>query len=101
MPTWEKLCPVEDIPAGESRSFPLGALEVLIFHSGKRFYACTNECPVGGEKLDNAELHGHVVECREHGCKTDLSNGNCLTDPEAETAVFPVEIRDGDLWVKS
>lgn len=97
---WEKLCPVDDIPSGTSKKFALGALDLLVIHSGSKFYCCSNECPHLGESLEGGEVHGHVVRCSAHGYKMDVSNGRCLTEGELEIPIFPVEVRDGDVWVK-
>lgn len=100
MADWEKLCPVEELPEGERKLFPLGALDVLIVHQGKRYYACAAECPHLGESLEDGELHGHVLRCNAHGYKMDLSNGKCLTEGELELPIFQVEVRDGWVCVK-
>lgn len=97
MNEWEKLCPVEEIPEGSQKSFPLGAMDVLIVHQGKRYYACALECPHLGESLEGGEVHGHILRCNAHGYKMDLSNGKCLTEGELELPIFKVEVRDG--WV--
>lgn len=100
MAQWEKLCPVEDIPAGSRKKFPVGALDILIFNAGKRFYASAAECPHLGESLETGELHGLVIRCNAHGYKMDLSTGKCLTEAGLSMPVFPVEVREGWVWVK-
>jgi len=97
---WEKICNVDEIPSGTSKKFELGAMDILIVHSGKKFYASSCECPHLGESLEDGEVHGHVVRCNAHGYKLDLSNGKCLTEGDLEIPVFPVEVRGEELWVK-
>lgn len=98
---WERLCPVEEIPPGERKRFPLGALDVLVFNTGKRYYACTNECPHLGEPLEAGQLQGHVLRCNAHGYRMDLATGKCLTEGDLEIPIFPVEVREGWIWVKA
>lgn len=100
MPNWEKICAVADIPPGTRKLFPLSALDILVFNTGKRFYATAAECPHLGESLIDSELQGHVVRCKSHGYKMDLADGKCVNDAELGLPVFPVEVRDGDVWVK-
>ena len=100
MPKWEKLCPIEDIPSGSRKLFPLSALDVIVFNTGKRLYACAAECPHLGENLIDGELTGHVVRCKAHGYKMDLSDGKCITEAGVDIPIFPVEVREGWLWVK-
>ncbi|MFH2204821.1 MAG: nitrite reductase (NAD(P)H) small subunit [Elusimicrobiota bacterium] len=97
---WEEICPADEIPTGTVKKFELGNLDILIVHSGNKFYACSCECPEGGESLEECEIHGHVLACIEHGCKMDISNGKCLTEGELEIAIFRVEVRDDKIWVK-
>lgn len=97
---WEKICAVDEIPPGTSKVFPLGYMDILIIHSGKKFYACASECPHLGESLEGCEVHGHVVRCKAHGYKMDVSNGRCLTEGELEIPIFPLEVRGTDIWVK-
>jgi nitrite reductase/ring-hydroxylating ferredoxin subunit len=98
---WEKLCSVEELPPGTRKRFPLGAIDILVFNNGKRYYASAAECPHLGEPLDNGELQGHIVRCNAHGYKLDLSNGKCITEAGLDIAVFPVEVRDGFVWVRA
>lgn len=98
---WEKICTVDEVPAGQRKRFPLGALDILIINTGKRFYACAAECPHMGETLETAEIHGHVLTCSAHQYQLDLSSGKCPSDADLEIPVFPVEVRDGAVWVKA
>jgi nitrite reductase/ring-hydroxylating ferredoxin subunit len=97
---WEKLCAVEDIPSGSRKKFPLGAIDILVFNTGKRFYASAAECPHLGESLESGELQGHVIRCNAHGYKMDLSNGKCITEAGMDIAIFQVEVREGWVWVR-
>ena len=100
MSNWENLCPVEDIPPGTRKLFPLSALDVIVYNTGKRFYASAAECPHLGESLLEGELQGHVLRCKAHGYRMDLSNGKCINDAELGLPVFLVEVRDGHIWIK-
>lgn len=101
MPAWEKLCPVDEIPPGSRKVFPVGAADVLVINAGKRFFACANECPHLGEPLDKTgELHNHVIRCSAHGYQMDLVNGKCLTEAGLDLPVFRSEVREGWLWIQ-
>jgi nitrite reductase/ring-hydroxylating ferredoxin subunit len=97
---WEKLCPTDDIPGGQRKLFPLSALDVIVFNTGKRFHACAAECPNDGSSLLEGPLTGHVVSCQTDGYKFDLSTGKCISEAGMDVPVFPVEVRDGWVWVK-
>lgn len=99
---WEKICPAADLPAGRRKRFPVGAIDLLIINTGKRYYACANECPHLGESLEEkGEMHGHVIRCTSHGNKLDLATGKSVTDADMEIPIFQVEVRDGWVCVKT
>ena len=100
MANWEKLCPTEDIPPQGRKLFALGVWNVVVFNAGKRYFACANECPHLGEPLEKGELIGHVVRCPMHGYQMDLTSGKCLTEAGLDVPIFPVEVREGWLWIK-
>ena len=101
MAKWEMLCPIADIPPGTRKLFPLNAIEILVFNTGKRFFACGAECPHLGESLETGELQGHIIRCNAHGYKMDLTSGKCLTEAGMDIPIFPVEIREEWVWVKA
>ena len=100
MANWEKLCPVSEIPPDARKAFAVGMWNVLVFNMGKRILACSAECPHLGVNLEAGELQGHVIRCNAHGYQMDLTNGQCLTERELSLPIFPVEIRDGWIWIK-
>ena len=97
---WEKVCPVDELPVGSRKRFPLGTLDILFIHTEKRLYACSNECPHLGESLEKGELQGCVIRCSAPGYKMDLSSGKCIQEAELTIPIFPVEIKDGWIVVK-
>ena len=100
MAKWEKLVQESEIPPGSRKVVPAAAMDLLIINAGKRFYACANECPHLGEPLENGELQGHVIRCSAHGYKMDLSDGHCVTEAGLDLPVFPIEVREGWIFVK-
>jgi len=98
MAVWEKICPAEELPSGSRKLLQLGVWNVLLIHSGKRLFACSNECPHLGEPLDQkGEVQGHTIRCAAHGYQVDLTSGKCLTEAGLDVPIFPVEVRDG--WI--
>jgi len=97
---WEKLCPVDDIPGGRRKRFPLGAIEILVINTGKRFYACSWECPHSGGNLEDADVQGHIIRCKSHDYRMDLATGKCLDEADLEIPIFPVEMQNGWVAVK-
>lgn len=100
MAKWEKLVQESEIPPGTRKVVPAAAMDLLIINAGKRFYACANECPHLGEPLETGELQGHILRCNAHGYKMDLSDGHCVTEAGVDLPVFPIEVREGWIFVK-
>ena len=101
MANWEKICALAEVPPGTRKMFPAVLWNILIFNTGKRIFACANECPHLGEPLlTTGELHGHVVRCSAHGYEMDLSSGKCMTEAGVDLPIFQVEVRDGWIWIK-
>lgn len=100
MAEWEKVCPVEEVPPNTRKLFPVGTWDVIVFNTGKRWFACVNECPHLGEPIDGGALAGHVIRCGAHGYQMDLVSGKCLSEAGLDLPVFPVDIRQGWVWIK-
>lgn len=100
MTKWEKLCPVEDVPPQSRKLFTLGVWNVLLFNTGRRWFASSAECPHLGVSLETAELAGNTLRCQAHGYQMSLTSGKCLTEAGLTLPIFPVEIRDGWVWIK-
>ncbi len=97
MPSWEKLCPLSELPPGTRRVFPHGTGGLLVVNIDGKLFAASNECPHLGVSLEKGELQGQVLRCSEHGYKMDLGTGACLTEAGLKLPVYPVEVRDG--WI--
>ena len=70
----------------------------LFFHHGTVF-ACNNRCPHEGFPLSEGTLDKQcVITCNWHNWKFNLINGENLYRGE-KLRVYPVEIRDGDVWL--
>lgn len=98
--SWVALGAVEQIGLGQGRCFRIGALQLAIFRlrSGE-VYALDAACPHRGGPLADGLIGGQTVICPLHGYRFSLSDGRSL-DGEFNTNSYPVEIRDGGLYVK-
>lgn len=91
---------LEDIPEGKGREFVVDGRIVGLFHVEGNVYAMDGLCPHAGGPIATGTLRGTTVTCPWHGWQFDVSNGkHCLTQ-NIQAATFPVEIRDGEIWVE-
>ena len=100
MAKWEKICPVDEVPAQSRKLLTLGVWNVLLFNTGKRYFASSAECPHLGESLELGELQGIIIRCNAHGYQMNLTDGKCLTEAGLNLPTFPVEVREGWIWIK-
>lgn len=71
---------------------------VVIEHEGQ-VYALDNRCPHMGFPLSRGTVRDGILTCHWHHARFDLAGG-CTFDPFADdVAAFPVEVRDGEVWV--
>ncbi len=70
----------------------------LFFHDG-RVHAVDNRCPHMGFPLHRGTLQDGILTCHWHHARFDLESGGTFDQFADEARVFPVEIRDGEVWV--
>ncbi len=71
---------------------------VLVHHEG-RIYALDNRCPHMGFPLDKGSVADGILTCHWHHARFDLCTGGSFDLWADDTPRFPVEVRDGDVYV--
>ena len=94
---------VEDVAKGTTISAEVGGIEIAVVHADDdAIYAVRDECSHAAIALSEGEVDGCTLECWLHGSRFDLKTGEPTGLPAVEpVAVFPVEVRDGDIYVSS
>lgn len=73
---------------------------VLVVHDRGRVFALDNRCPHMGIPLDRGSIEDGILTCHWHHARFDLASG-CTFDLWADDVpVCPIEVRDGEVWVK-
>jgi len=101
--SFELIGPASDIAKGTVVSAEVDDVELAIVHADDdNFYAVRDECSHASIKLSEGEVDGCTLECWLHGSRFDLRTGDPTGLPATEpVAIFPVEVRDGDLYVST
>jgi 3-phenylpropionate/trans-cinnamate dioxygenase ferredoxin component len=96
-----RVCAAGDVAKGEVVAARIDDAEVAIVHAGDdAFYAIKDECSHANIALSEGEVDDCTLECWLHGSRFDLRTGKPTGPPATEPVpVFPVEIRDGDIYV--
>jgi nitrite reductase/ring-hydroxylating ferredoxin subunit len=107
---------VEDFELDRFRIFEVRGRSIGVVHTEKGWFAIRNRCPHQGAPLCRGPISGTmlpsnpdeyrpamaggVVRCPWHGWEFDLETGRSMFGISRDrTATYPVEIRDGEVFV--
>ncbi len=72
---------------------------LALFAYGDDVYAVDNRCPHMGFPLDRGTLKDGILTCHWHHARFDLASGGTFDQFADDVRVFPVHIREGEVWV--
>ncbi|GLY02026.1 MULTISPECIES: non-heme iron oxygenase ferredoxin subunit [Actinoplanes] len=100
---FENVGSVTDVAKGTALQVEVDGVEVAVVHADDdQFYAVRDECSHASVALSEGEVDGCALECWLHGSRFDLRTGEPSGPPAIDpVAVYPVEIRDGDIYVST
>lgn len=91
-----KVATINDIPAGEMRSFNVDHAPVVICNVNNKYYALADECSHDSAPISDGHLDGNNVVCPRHGATFDLPTGD-VTGPPAVVGIEKYELKiDGE-----
>ena len=76
-----------------------GRHTLALFRYGERVYAVDNRCPHMGFPLDKGSVKDGILTCHWHHARFDLASGGTFDQWADDVPSFPVEVRDGQIWV--
>jgi nitrite reductase/ring-hydroxylating ferredoxin subunit len=78
-----------------------GLRPILVIYDRGRIFALDNRCPHMGFPLERGSVEDGILTCHWHHARFDLESG-CTFDLWADDVpICPVEVRNGDVWVKT
>src|SRR5215216_1024385 len=78
-----------------------GHRPILVIYDRGRVFALDNRCPHMGFPLERGSVEDGILTCHWHHARFDLESG-CTFDLWADDVpVCPVEVRNGEVWVKT
>lgn len=93
---------VSSVAELEQRPFKVVTVEdrhILLMRADGHIRALDSRCPHMGYPLSQGTVKDGVLRCHWHHWRFDLASGGCFTEGGDDVAVFPLEIRDGEVWV--
>ena len=94
-----KVASATEIVEGKPKAVRVKGHSIALFNVGGTIYATDNQCPHMGYPMTRGAIRNGVLTCDWHGWSFDLEGGGCFVGGCADLATFPVEIRDGEVWL--
>jgi nitrite reductase/ring-hydroxylating ferredoxin subunit len=94
-----RVCSLDELKRDKFRVIAAEGRTILVLIDQGQVYALDNRCPHMGFPLHRGSVRDGILTCHWHHAKFDLAGG-CTLDPFADDVpAFPVEVRDGDVYV--
>lgn len=90
----------QDIPENTGVVTQIEGRSIAIFQYEGQFFAMGNICPHRGGPLAEGEIEKGLVRCPWHGWTFDLKTGTHPDNQRVKVPVYPVELRDDEVWVQ-
>ncbi len=90
----------DEILAGQRKIIDVDGVSIGVFHHGDAWVALQNSCLHRGGPVCEGGLEENTLTCPWHGYQYDVRSGELLLDRTSSLQKFPVEIRDGDVYIR-
>jgi nitrite reductase/ring-hydroxylating ferredoxin subunit len=89
----------DEVEAAGCTAVQVAGHVVALFAHGGEIHAVDNRCPHMGFPLEQGTVKDGILTCHWHHARFDLESGGTFDQFADDVRVFPVEIRDGEVWV--
>lgn len=72
---------------------------IVLWYVDGQVYAVDNRCPHMGFPLQKGSVSKGILTCHWHHARFDLKTGGTFDQFADDVRAFPLEIRDGEIWV--
>ncbi|MBA3422303.1 MAG: nitrite reductase small subunit NirD [Thermoleophilaceae bacterium] len=94
-----RVCAAEDVPLGEGRTVIVAGRPLAVFRTDDGFFALDNTCTHMGGPLADGIVADETVACPLHDRRFELATGRAVGHECGGVAAYPVEGRDGEIFV--
>jgi nitrite reductase (NADH) small subunit len=94
-----RACGVEDVPLQEGRQITVHGRSIALFRAPSGWFALDGTCTHQGGPLADGILSEESVACPLHDRRFELSTGQPIGHECGAVASYPVEIRDGTVFL--
>ena len=92
-----KIAKTSDIGEGAGKTFTIEGQTIAVFNKGGEIFAIEDTCKHKGGSLGEGELNGDTITCPLHGWQYNITNGECLMNPQVKMKSFPVKVENGEI----
>lgn len=97
---WVRACALDDLAEGKALGLTIEDQDVAIAREGEEIFAIEDQCSHALYALSEGAVKDCEIECFLHGSTFNLRTGQPDGLPATiPVATFPVEVRDGDVYV--
>ncbi len=98
--TFVRVCGADELEEDTPKRVELDGTPISVVRTEGEVFAIHDICSHANVSLAEGEVDDCQIECWLHGSRFDLRTGQPTGLPATEPVpVYPVEIRDGDLYV--
>ena len=90
---------LDDLKPGAGVGLQLESEYISLFRTTEGVFALNSLCPHRGAMLTEGFITDDYVTCPWHQWQFQLKDGVCKNIPGAQVATYPVEVREGKIWV--
>jgi nitrite reductase/ring-hydroxylating ferredoxin subunit len=94
-----RVAPLADVRRAGCLPVQIEGHSLVLCHHNEAVYALDNRCPHMGFPLHRGTIHDGVLTCHWHHARFDVSSGGTFDPWADDVRVYPVELRDGEIWV--
>ena len=97
---WVEIGTLDDIPRLGARVVRTPECDIAVFRTrDDEVFALRDACPHRGGPLSQGIVHGRHVTCPLHNWCIGLADGQACSPDEGQTRHYPVEVRDGAVFL--
>ncbi len=94
-----RVAATDEVTTGKPKAVKVEGRSIALFEHDGTIFATDNQCPHMGYPLTRGRVRNGVLTCDWHGWSYDLGGGGCFTGGCDDLDTFPVEVRNGDVFV--
>ncbi len=100
MPSWVRVASAAECPVGQLKGVMAADRPVVLANVDGKICALEDQCSHEEFPLSDGDLEGGDIVCTYHGARFDACTGARKALPAVlPVKSFPVEVRDGDVYV--